>query len=172
MPCRKASRNSCWSRALASPRPNRPSLLISMKRWNLSFWQKKKPKTALRSFGFCFYPCRVTLSLSQNCGDQMEYVIIRPGGLKSDGATGNGILTEDVNVCGSIQREDVAELIQRCVFSATTKNIVSVLFGIFAHHRGCLCRFCLPWTRTHCSVHRRLRSIWRLLSEFAGRRLR
>lgn len=57
-------------------------------------------------------------------GEEMEYVIIRPGGLKSDPATGNGVLTEDVHVCGAIHREDVAELVCRAIFSDKAKNKV------------------------------------------------
>lgn len=54
----------------------------------------------------------------------MDWVIVRPGGLKSDGATGTGVLTTDVSVCGAIQREDVASLVEQCIFSDKTKNIV------------------------------------------------
>lgn len=57
-------------------------------------------------------------------GNEMEYVIVRPGGLKSDPATGNGVLTEDVRVCGAIHREDVAELVCQAVFSEKAKNKV------------------------------------------------
>lgn len=57
-------------------------------------------------------------------GGDMEYVIVRPGGLKSDPATGNGVLTEDVRVCGAIHREDVAELVCQAVFSEAAKNKV------------------------------------------------
>ena len=58
----------------------------------------------------------------------MEYVIIRPGGLKSEPATGKGVLTEDTSVCGSITREDVAELVAKCLWSdeAVKKTVSAV----------------------------------------------
>eukprot|EP00887_Chlorella_sp_A99_P001674 scaffold8.g1674.t1 len=55
-------------------------------------------------------------------GDKMDFVIVRPGGLKTEPATGkararfcfrrssSGVLTEDTSVCGSITRADVATL--------------------------------------------------------------
>lgn len=54
----------------------------------------------------------------------LTYVIIRPGGLKSDSATGNGILTEDCRVAGTIHREDVANLACRCLSSDAVNNKV------------------------------------------------
>ncbi len=45
----------------------------------------------------------------------LTYTIIRPGGLKSEPATGNGVLISDPSVGGLIHRSDVAELIVRCV---------------------------------------------------------
>jgi nucleoside-diphosphate-sugar epimerase len=65
----------------------------------------------------------------------LNYTIVRPGGLKSEAATGNGVLTEDTSVVGSIHRADVAQQVCRCldwekannkVFSAVDKNM---LFG-------------------------------------------
>lgn len=44
--------------------------------------------------------------------DKIEFVIIRPGGLKSEPATGRGVLTTDTSVCGSITRGDVADLVR------------------------------------------------------------
>ena len=41
----------------------------------------------------------------------MEYVIIRPGGLSNERATGSAVLTEDPSVCGAVAREDVAALV-------------------------------------------------------------
>lgn len=41
----------------------------------------------------------------------LTYTIVRPGGLKSEPATGNGVLTEDTGIIGSIHRES------RCRFS-------------------------------------------------------
>ena len=47
----------------------------------------------------------------------MQWTIIRPGGLKSEPATGSGILTEDRSICGAINREDVAALVVKALFS-------------------------------------------------------
>lgn len=55
----------------------------------------------------------------------MAYTIIRPGGLKSEAATGNGVLTENAAVCGAITREDVAALVVKALFSKNTDNKVS-----------------------------------------------
>lgn len=52
------------------------------------------------------------------------YTIIRPGGLKSEPATGNGVLTEDYQISGMIHRADVAQLVGRCVVSDRTNNKV------------------------------------------------
>ena len=41
----------------------------------------------------------------------MEYVIVRPGGLSNERATGSAVLTEDSSVCGAVAREDVAALV-------------------------------------------------------------
>jgi putative NADH-flavin reductase len=68
-------------------------------------------------------------------GSTMDFVIIRPGGLKSEPATGKGILTEDTTVCGAITREDVATLVVKSLFSknASGKTLSAVdpdqLFG-------------------------------------------
>ncbi|PIG92371.1 SDR family oxidoreductase [Gloeocapsopsis sp. IPPAS B-1203] len=50
------------------------------------------------------------------------YTIIRPGGLKSEPATNNGILTEDPRVAGTIHRADVAQLVCRCLNSEKANN--------------------------------------------------
>ncbi|HEY9725455.1 MAG TPA: SDR family oxidoreductase, partial [Chroococcales cyanobacterium] len=52
----------------------------------------------------------------------LTYTVIRPGGLKSEPATGNGILTEDYKVAGSIHRADVAQLVCQCLFSDAANN--------------------------------------------------
>jgi uncharacterized protein YbjT (DUF2867 family) len=52
----------------------------------------------------------------------LTYTIIRPGGLKSEPATGNGILTEDPKIAGTIHRADVAQLVCRCVSSDRADN--------------------------------------------------
>ncbi|MEG4344067.1 SDR family oxidoreductase [Microcoleus sp. A003_D6] len=52
------------------------------------------------------------------------YTVIRPGGLKSEPATGNGILTEDFRVTGTIHRADVADLVCQCLVSDAANNKV------------------------------------------------
>ena len=54
----------------------------------------------------------------------MIYTVIRPGGLKSEPATGNGILTEDCRAAGSINRADVAQLVCQCLVSDAASNKV------------------------------------------------
>jgi len=45
----------------------------------------------------------------------MDYTIIRPGGLRSRPATGNGVVTEETDAFGYIFREDLAQLIVACL---------------------------------------------------------
>ena len=52
----------------------------------------------------------------------LTYTIIRPGGLKSEPATGNGVLTADPSIGGIIHRADVAELICQCVNNPKSYN--------------------------------------------------
>lgn len=65
----------------------------------------------------------------------LNYIIIRPGGLKSEPATGNAILTENPTVSGIVHRADVAELVYRCLVSDAANNKVlsaldrQMLFG-------------------------------------------
>ena len=47
----------------------------------------------------------------------LTYTIIRPGGLKSEPATGTAILTEDPKISGTIHRADVADLVVKCLIS-------------------------------------------------------
>ncbi len=54
----------------------------------------------------------------------LTYTVIRPGGLKSEPATGNGILTEDPKIAGTIHRADVAQLVCRSLNSEKTNNKV------------------------------------------------
>lgn len=54
----------------------------------------------------------------------LTYTIIRPGGLKSEAATGNGIVTEDYKVAGTIHRADLAELVCKCLLSETANQKV------------------------------------------------
>ncbi len=54
----------------------------------------------------------------------LTYTIIRPGGLKSEVATGNAVLTEDPTVAGIIHRADVARLVLDCLNSDRANNKV------------------------------------------------
>jgi len=54
----------------------------------------------------------------------MNWTIIRPGGLKSEPMTGSAILTEDTNAIGSIHREDVADLAVKVLSSPNTERKV------------------------------------------------
>jgi len=51
-----------------------------------------------------------------------NWTIIRPGGLKSEPATGKAILTEDYKAIGSIHREDVAALVLQALESTNTER--------------------------------------------------
>lgn len=57
-----------------------------------------------------------------------NWSIIRPGGLKSEPATGKAILTEDHKSIGTIHREDVADLVVKCLES--DKAIRKILTAI------------------------------------------
>ncbi|QLE58667.1 SDR family oxidoreductase [Nostoc sp. TCL26-01] len=52
----------------------------------------------------------------------LTYTIIRPGGLQSEAPTGNGVLTVDNSIVGSITRDDVAQLVIKCLNSDLTNN--------------------------------------------------
>jgi len=52
----------------------------------------------------------------------LTYTIVRPGGLKSDLATGNAVLTENPTVSGIIHRADVASLVCQCLNSPKANN--------------------------------------------------
>jgi nucleoside-diphosphate-sugar epimerase len=52
----------------------------------------------------------------------LTYTIVRPGGLKSEPATGTGVLTLDPSVGGLIHRADVAALICQCVHNNRSHN--------------------------------------------------
>ncbi len=54
----------------------------------------------------------------------LTYTIIRPGGLISEPATGNGVLTENPAIAGSIHRADVADLVCQCLRSDKANNRV------------------------------------------------
>lgn len=49
-----------------------------------------------------------------------EWTIIRPGGLKSEVATGTAILTESTKAAGVINRADVADLVVQALNSPST----------------------------------------------------
>lgn len=62
----------------------------------------------------------------QDIGGDMSWVIIRPGGLNNEPATGRGILTESKKVCGAISRSDLADLVVKALVSgATDKKILA-----------------------------------------------
>lgn len=57
-----------------------------------------------------------------------EWTIIRPGGLKSEPATGSAILTEDTKAAGVIHRADVADLAVQALNSPKTiKKILTAV---------------------------------------------
>jgi nucleoside-diphosphate-sugar epimerase len=58
----------------------------------------------------------------------LTYTIIRPGGLKSAPATGNGVLTIATNVAGSIHRADVATLVCGCLNGTSANNLILSAF--------------------------------------------
>jgi len=49
-----------------------------------------------------------------------EWTVIRPGGLKSEAATGSAILTENTKAAGVIHRADVADLVVQALNSPST----------------------------------------------------
>mmetsp|Transcript_3827 Transcript_3827/g.8520 ORF Transcript_3827/g.8520 Transcript_3827/m.8520 type:complete len:275 (-) Transcript_3827:159-983(-) len=58
----------------------------------------------------------------------MNWTIVRPGGLVSDVATEKAILTEDTKAIGSIRRADIADLVVQCLSSKNTeKKILSAV---------------------------------------------
>jgi nucleoside-diphosphate-sugar epimerase len=54
----------------------------------------------------------------------LTYTVVRPGGLKSEPATGNGVLTPDPTIAGTIHRADVAKLVCQCLESEQANNRV------------------------------------------------
>jgi nucleoside-diphosphate-sugar epimerase len=54
----------------------------------------------------------------------MNWTIVRPGGLKSEAATGKAILSEDKMAIGTIHREDLANLIVDALSSGNTERKV------------------------------------------------
>jgi nucleoside-diphosphate-sugar epimerase len=58
----------------------------------------------------------------------MDWIIIRPGGLQSEDPSGNGVLTENTTVCGTITRGDVADLVCKALRSdKADKKILSAV---------------------------------------------
>jgi len=53
---------------------------------------------------------------------ELPFTILRPGGLRSEPATGRGILTTDPEMHGFIHREDVAELVHRILLDPSTER--------------------------------------------------
>lgn len=84
--------------------------------------------------------CCGRLQGSPNTGSTMQWTIIRPGGLKSEPATGSGILTEDRSVCGAINREDVADLVVKALFSDKADG--KVRQQATAMQESCHCDLC------------------------------
>ena len=67
--------------------------------------------------------------LRELCAEHgMPFCIVRPGGLKSEPATGTAVLTEDTSICGAIHRADVASLVVKCVLkdAANGKTLSAV----------------------------------------------
>ena len=54
----------------------------------------------------------------------LTYTVIRPGGLRSEPATGRGVLTEDHRVSGTIHRPDVARLVYDCLVSDRANDMI------------------------------------------------
>lgn len=52
----------------------------------------------------------------------LTYVVVRPGGLLSEPATGTAVLTPDPTISGSIHRADVAALVCQCLQASTVNN--------------------------------------------------
>ncbi|WP_421656745.1 SDR family oxidoreductase [Leptothermofonsia sp. ETS-13] len=59
----------------------------------------------------------------------LTYTIIRPGGLRSEPPKGEGILTENPLIAGTIHRADVAELVCRCLTAEQTNNKILSAVG-------------------------------------------
>jgi len=54
----------------------------------------------------------------------MNWTIIRPGGLKSEAATGKAVLSDDCLAIGSIHRQDCADLVAKALTSPKTERQV------------------------------------------------
>ena len=78
------------------------------------------PDSALQALGAVLKEKNLAEEHLRNSG--LTYTIVRPGGLKSEPATGNGVLTADPSIGGIIHRADVAELIGQCVNNQLSYN--------------------------------------------------
>ena len=78
------------------------------------------PDSALQALGAVLKEKNLAEEHLRNSG--LTYTIVRPGGLKSEPATGNGVLTADPSIGGIIHRADVAELISECVNNPKSYN--------------------------------------------------
>ena len=78
------------------------------------------PDSALQALGAVLKEKNLAEEHLRNSG--LTYTIVRPGGLKSEPATGNGVLTADPSIGGIIHRADVAELIGQCVNNPKSYN--------------------------------------------------
>lgn len=64
----------------------------------------------------------------------LAWTIVRPGGLRSDPATGRGVLTEDPTIHGFVHRADVAELVARVLGDpATVGKKLAAVDAALAH---------------------------------------
>ena len=78
------------------------------------------PDSALQALGAVLKEKNLAEEHLRNSG--LTYTIVRPGGLKSEPATGNGVLTADPSIGGIIHRADVAELISQCLNNPKSYN--------------------------------------------------
>ena len=63
-----------------------------------------------------------TLAENYVIGSGVKHVILRPGGMTSDPATGTAIRTEDHGIMGVITRADLARLVVECIDDASTNG--------------------------------------------------
>ena len=78
------------------------------------------PDSALQALGAVLQEKDLAEHHLRNSG--LTYTIVRPGGLKSEPATGNGVFTANPSIGGIIHRADVAELISQCVNNPKSYN--------------------------------------------------
>ena len=78
------------------------------------------PESALQALGAVLEEKAMAEQYLRTSG--LTYTIVRPGGLKSEPATGNGVFTLDPSIGGIIHRADVAELIVQCINNSKSYN--------------------------------------------------